>query len=120
MNHLKLFNWCCHAKKQLDPNDTESNYHHERCVTESVALLNIQVGHLKLATILHQLENQSLMSVLKVKIQSNLYRVRRKYWYDFQRGVALNKGMPHPPNFEGCIIKVFFIHFQNFEFLSSI
>ena len=36
-----------------------------------------------------------------------------------QKGVALNRGMPHPPNFEGCIVKVFFIHFQNFEFLSS-
>ena len=37
-----------------------------------------------------------------------------------QEGVALNRGMPHPPNFEGCIVKVFFIYFQNFEFLSSI
>ena len=26
-----------------------------------------------------------------------------------QKGVALNRGMPHPPNFEGCIIKVFFL-----------
>ena len=36
------------------------------------------------------------------------------------KGVSLNRGMPHPPNFEGCIVKVFFIYFQNFEFVSSI
>ena len=42
------------------------------------------------------------------------------YWNDFQKGVALNRGMPHPPNFEGCIVKVFFIYFRNFEFVSSI
>ena len=37
-----------------------------------------------------------------------------------QKGVALNRGMPHPPNFEGGIVKVFYLFSKILVFIFNI